>query len=39
MAGTHVLLKSKVKWLRVIFSVVIMILAVEMIYGGITGRL
>jgi uncharacterized membrane protein YfcA len=39
VAGTHVLLKSDVKWLRVIFSIVIMVLGVEMIYGGITGRL
>jgi uncharacterized protein len=37
--GTHLLMKANVKWLRVIYSVVIMILGVEMIYGGITGRL
>jgi uncharacterized membrane protein YfcA len=39
MAGTHVLLKANVRWLRVLFSLVIMALGIEMIYGGITGRL
>ena len=38
-AGTRILLKSNVRSLRLIFSVVIMALGVEMIYGGITGRL
>lgn len=39
MAGTRVLLKANVRWLRVVFGLVILALGVEMIYGGLTGRL
>jgi uncharacterized protein len=38
VTGTSILLKMNVKWLRVIFGLVIMALGVEMIYGGMTGR-
>jgi uncharacterized protein len=38
MAGTSVLLKMNVRGLRIIFSLLIMTLGVEMIYGGITRR-
>jgi hypothetical protein len=37
--GTHILLKTEVKWLRVTFGVVVMFLAVELIYGGFTGKI
>lgn len=36
--GTRVLVRAKVKTLRIIFAVVIVALAVEMIVNGITGR-
>jgi len=39
MAGTFVLVRAKTKWLRLVFSVVIMALGIEMIYGGFTGKL
>ncbi len=37
--GTRVLVRAKVDLLRTVFSLVIFVLAVEMIYQGITGRL
>ena len=37
--GTHVLVSAKTQFLRVIFSIVIVVLAIEMIYNGLTGRL
>jgi len=37
--GTRVLMKAKTSWLRIIFNLVIFALGVEMIYGGITGKL
>jgi uncharacterized membrane protein YfcA len=36
--GTRVLVRAKVKTLRIVFAVVILALAVEMIVNGITGR-
>jgi uncharacterized protein len=39
MLGARILPEAKVRLLRVVFSVVIAALAVEMIYSGITGRL
>jgi uncharacterized protein len=39
ITGTTILLKANVKWLRVLFGLVIMVLGVEMIYGALTGRL
>jgi uncharacterized protein len=36
--GTRVLVRSKTKWLRILFALVIVVLGIEMIYGGITGR-
>lgn len=38
LVGAKLLVKSNVKSLRVIFSVVIFVLAVEMIYNGIVGK-
>ena len=37
--GSKILVKARVRPLRILFSVVISILAVEMIYNGLTGRL
>ncbi|MGC8495435.1 MAG: sulfite exporter TauE/SafE family protein, partial [Syntrophobacteraceae bacterium] len=37
--GSKVLVNSEVKMLRVVFAVVIVVLGVEMIYSGMTGRL
>jgi len=39
LLGARILVRAKVKLLRNIFSVVILVLAVEMIYKGLTGRL
>ena len=39
LAGTRVLMKAETKVLRVIFSFVIVVLGLEMIYKGITGRI
>ncbi|MBW7887504.1 MAG: sulfite exporter TauE/SafE family protein [Bacteroidetes bacterium] len=39
LSGARVLQKANVKSLRLVFSVVIFVLAVEMIFNGITGRL
>lgn len=38
-AGSKLLTNAKVKWLRIVFSVVISFLAVQMIYNGITHKL
>ncbi|NLR79641.1 sulfite exporter TauE/SafE family protein [Chitinophaga eiseniae] len=38
-AGSRLLTRANVKWLRIVFSVVIGFLAVQMIYNGITGKL
>lgn len=37
--GSRILTKAETKWLRVTFAIVITILAIEMIYNGITHRL
>ena len=39
VVGTRVLVKAKANWLRVVFSLVIVALGIEMIYGALTGRL
>jgi uncharacterized protein len=39
VVGTRVLVKAKAGWLRIAFSLVIVALGVEMIYGAFTGRL
>jgi hypothetical protein len=39
LAGARVLTQAKTKWLRLVFGLVIAIMAVEMIYHGLTGRL
>src|SRR6185437_4408716 len=39
LTGTHILVKTETKWLRIIFSAVIVLLGIEMLYKGLTGRL
>jgi uncharacterized protein len=39
LIGTQVLVGAKTRLLRIIFSIVILVLAIEMIYNGLTGRL
>ncbi len=39
LAGTRVLMRTRTKLLRIVFSVVILALALQMIYGGATGRM
>jgi hypothetical protein len=39
LVGARVLAQAKTKWLRLVFGLVIVIMAVEMIYHGLTGRL
>lgn len=38
LGGTKILARANTKWLRIIFSVVITLLALQMIYNGITGK-
>jgi uncharacterized membrane protein YfcA len=37
--GTRILVKAETKWLRIIFSAVIVLLGIEMLYKGLTGNL
>ena len=37
--GTRILMKADTKWLRLVFSVVILLLGLEMIYKGLAGRI
>jgi uncharacterized membrane protein YfcA len=39
LLGTRVLVKANTKWLRLVFSVVIVVLGIEMLYKGISGRI
>jgi hypothetical protein len=39
LAGARVLPHARTRWLRLVFGVVITIMAIEMIYHGLTGRL
>jgi uncharacterized protein len=39
LVGTRVLMKAETKLLRIVFSLVIVVLGLEMIYKGITGRI
>jgi uncharacterized membrane protein YfcA len=38
LGGTRILAKANTKWLRIIFGVVIALLALQMIYNGVTGK-
>lgn len=37
--GAKILVRVRTKWLRILFSVVVFVLALEMIYNGFTGRI
>jgi hypothetical protein len=39
LVGAHLLTRTRTKWLRLAFGLVITMMAVEMIYHGVTGRL
>ena len=39
MAGARVLARARTRLLRIVFSLVILLLGLEMIYNGLTGRL
>ena len=39
MLGARVLVKARTKWLRLVFSAVIVVLGFEMIYEGFSGKL
>jgi len=39
LMGARVLVRARTKWLRLVFSVVIVVLGLEMIYNGFTGKL
>ncbi len=39
LLGSRVLVRARVQWLRIVFSVVILVLALEMIYNGLTGKI
>jgi uncharacterized protein len=39
LAGTMVLVKTRTRWLRIVFSGVIVLLGLEMLYNGILGRI
>jgi uncharacterized membrane protein YfcA len=39
LIGTRILVKAETKWLRLVFSIVIVLLALQMIYKGIAGRI
>jgi len=39
LVGARVLAQAKTKWLRLVFGIVIAVMAIEMIYHGVSGRL
>jgi uncharacterized protein len=39
LIGTRVLVKTRTRWLRLVFSAVIVLLGLEMLYKGISGRI
>ena len=39
LLGTRVLVKAETKWLRRVFSMVIVVLGIEMLYKGLSGRI
>jgi len=39
LLGTRVLVKAQAKWLRLVFSIVIVLLGIEMLYKGFSGRM
>jgi uncharacterized protein len=39
LVGTRILVQAETKWLRLVFSLVILLLGAQMIYNGLTGRI
>ena len=39
LAGTRVLLQAETKWLRLVFSLIILLLGAQMIYNGVAGKI
>jgi uncharacterized membrane protein YfcA len=39
MTGARVLVRARTKWLRILFGVIVFILAAQMIFEGVTGRI
>jgi hypothetical protein len=39
LIGTHILMKAETKWLRLVFSLVIVVLGIQMVYKGLAGRI
>jgi uncharacterized protein len=39
LVGTRILVKAQTKWLRLVFSAVIVVLGIEMLYKGLAGRI
>ena len=39
LVGTRILFQAETKWLRLIFSVIILLLGVQMIYNGVAGKI
>jgi len=39
MVGAGILVKAETKWLRLVFSTVIVLLGIEMLYKGLSGRI
>jgi uncharacterized membrane protein YfcA len=39
LLGTRILVKAETKWLRLVFSLVILLLGAEMLYKGLAGRI
>jgi uncharacterized membrane protein YfcA len=39
LLGTRILMKAETKWLRIVFSIVIVFLGLQMIYQGIAGKI
>jgi hypothetical protein len=39
LLGSRILVKAETRWLRIVFSVVIVVLGIEMLYQGLSGRL
>ncbi|MGA8313466.1 MAG: sulfite exporter TauE/SafE family protein [Terriglobales bacterium] len=39
LVGTRILVQAETKWLRLVFSVIILLLGAQMIYNGVTGNI
>ena len=39
LVGTRILFQAETKWLRLTFSIIILLLGVQMIYNGVAGKI